>query len=363
MTIAHTVAEVEAEALFSSTQVRCRSQPAVEAVQASPTSGLYAAERAAVLAPDHQEGHRAEVAPPTYIRAAARPRLVRVLVAATMSRARRAAHTRRPVRPRSGSGAAEGTTELQFILQQWKRRRRRRLLWRRRRRQRWCRFRGQEVGAGGGGSGFVASNATNVVSLSGNTGDGSIVITYDEPKDTTTLEVKASDNPNDATATTLTAVVSPATATGSVTFTDGSTELGSATLTDGVATLSKTLASGTHTITASYSGDAAYGTSTTSTKVTVTAYSAPSFDTDSTADAPIEKNVVAGQSFSFDDLVATGVPGPTYSVENDDSDDRRPARRRRLLRRSPFGTTTHAGTWQIMVTATTASAPRRNTCD
>ncbi|WP_146035529.1 Ig-like domain repeat protein [Microbacterium testaceum] len=211
---------------------------------------------------------------------------------------------------------------------------------------------GQEVGAGGGGSGFVASNATNVVSLSGNTGDGSIVITYDEPKDTTTLEVKASDNPNDATATTLTAVVSPATATGSVTFTDGSTELGSATLTDGVATLSKTLASGTHTITASYSGDAAYGTSTTSTKVTVTAYSAPSFDTDSTADAPIEKNVVAGQSFSFDDLVATGVPGPTYSVENDDSDDSVLPDGVAFSDGVLSGTTTHAGTWQIMVTAT-----------
>lgn len=56
---------------------------------------------------------------------------------------------------------------------------------------------------------------------------------------------------------TFTANVTPAAATGSVQFLDGSTVLGATTLTNGAATFStSSLAQGTHSITASYAGDA-----------------------------------------------------------------------------------------------------------
>jgi len=212
---------------------------------------------------------------------------------------------------------------------------------------------GQEVGAGGGGSGFVAATATDVRALGGNSGNGSIVITYDDPDYATTIEVKTSDNPNDATATTLTAIVSPATATGTVTFTDGSTELGSAPLGDGTATLSPLLTAGTHTITASYSGDSSHGPSTTDTTITVTAYTKkPSFDTDTTTTSPLTKSVVAGEAFSFTDLAATGTPTPTYTVANDDTDTTVLPDGVTFTDGTLAGSSTRAGTWKIKVTAT-----------
>jgi hypothetical protein len=64
-----------------------------------------------------------------------------------------------------------------------------------------------------------------------------------------------------STAVTLTATYSSSAGapTGSVTFSDGTTVLGSGTLASGVATYStSSLIAGTHTITASYSGDAAF---------------------------------------------------------------------------------------------------------
>jgi sugar lactone lactonase YvrE len=66
---------------------------------------------------------------------------------------------------------------------------------------------------------------------------------------------------------TFTATVSSSTTgtpTGSVTFNDGTTVLGTATLSNGVATNSPTLIAGTHTITAVYSGDKNFATSTSS---------------------------------------------------------------------------------------------------
>ncbi|HLY43549.1 MAG TPA: FG-GAP-like repeat-containing protein [Terracidiphilus sp.] len=69
---------------------------------------------------------------------------------------------------------------------------------------------------------------------------------------------------------TLTATVSPATATGTVKFQDGTTALGAGTLTEGVATLSVSdLSAGSHSITASYSGDALNAPST-STAISLT---------------------------------------------------------------------------------------------
>ncbi len=62
---------------------------------------------------------------------------------------------------------------------------------------------------------------------------------------------------------TLTAAVTPPVATGTVQFLDGKTSLGTATLAGGSATLAvSTLSFGTHSITAVYSGDANYLTST-----------------------------------------------------------------------------------------------------
>jgi len=55
----------------------------------------------------------------------------------------------------------------------------------------------------------------------------------------------------------LTATVSPATATGTVAFFDGATQIGSVPLSSGTASFQvSTLAAGTHTLTASYGGDA-----------------------------------------------------------------------------------------------------------
>ncbi|MDR6689500.1 hypothetical protein J2X55_000399 [Microbacterium sp. 1154] len=207
-------------------------------------------------------------------------------------------------------------------------------------------------GAGGGGSGFVTSTATDIRLLNGNLGDGKIVITYDEPKVGTTTDVKVSDNPNDTTPTELTATVSPAAATGTVTFKDGSTELGSATLTSGTATLSKVLSAGTHTITASYTGDSSYGPSTADTTVTVATSTTPSFSIDSSSNAPVTKRVFAGEAFSFSDLKATGTPTPTYSIENDDTDSTVLPDGVTFTNGILAGSSTRAGTWKVKITAT-----------
>jgi len=211
---------------------------------------------------------------------------------------------------------------------------------------------GGAAGSGGGGSGYVAAGATGIRALDGNAGNGSIVLTYKDPKVATTTDLKTSDNPNSATATTLTATVTPATATGTVTFTDGSTDLGAATLADGTATLAKVLPGGTHTITASYSGDASHIASSATATVTVTAYTAPSFTVTSSSDAPITKSVVAGEAFSFTDLAATGTPTPTYTVENDDTDTTVLPDGVTFTDGTLAGSSTRAGTWKIKVTAT-----------
>jgi len=211
---------------------------------------------------------------------------------------------------------------------------------------------GQEAGAGGGGSGYLASTATDADSQDGNEGNGKIVITYDDPSYATATELKLSDNPNDASATVLTATVSPASATGNVSFYDGNMILGSPTLIDGTATLSKVLSSGTHTIRAVYSGDASHNPSGATTTMTVSAYTAPSFDVTSTSDAPITKRVTAGQSFSFDGLAATGTPTPTYTVEDDDNDSTVLPDGVTFTDGTLAGSSTRAGTWKVQITAT-----------
>jgi sugar lactone lactonase YvrE len=83
---------------------------------------------------------------------------------------------------------------------------------------------------------------------------------------TTTTMTSASNDPNNAQAVLLIAVVHAATAmvpTGTITFATGTQTLGSATVdSTGVATLSVVLPTGTSNITATYSGDSAYASST-----------------------------------------------------------------------------------------------------
>ena len=74
----------------------------------------------------------------------------------------------------------------------------------------------------------------------------------------------------------LTASVAPATATGTVQFLDGATALGTVTVSGGAAVLSvPSFSAGTHSLTATYSGDATYGGST-SAAVAVTVIKATS---------------------------------------------------------------------------------------
>jgi len=83
-------------------------------------------------------------------------------------------------------------------------------------------------------------------------------------KTTTVSTVTSTPNPAlVGAAVTFVATVSPATATGTVQFLDGSTVLGTGSLASGLASLaSSTLAQGTHSITAVYSGDASDAGST-----------------------------------------------------------------------------------------------------
>jgi hypothetical protein len=96
------------------------------------------------------------------------------------------------------------------------------------------------------------------------TGSTSPVASVTVSKASSALTLSSSPNPsNSVQPVTFTAVVSPSTATGTVQFLDGSTSLGTVTITSGSAALSlSTLAAGSHSITAVYSGDTDYVTST-----------------------------------------------------------------------------------------------------
>jgi len=128
----------------------------------------------------------------------------------------------------------------------------------------------------------------------------------------TTTTVSASPNPGNLGQTvTLTAIVTPVapaagTPTGTVSFLDGTTHLGSgATLSVGQATLStSSLTPGTHSITAVYSGDADFLTSTSSTLAEVVNQVAPTITWANPA------AISYGTALSSTQLNATGsVPG------------------------------------------------------
>ncbi len=101
--------------------------------------------------------------------------------------------------------------------------------------------------------------------------DGTLTISQ---AGTTTMLTVNPANPNPGATVTLTATIASATSgtpTGTVSFYDGSTLLNTATLSGGVGTYSTTaLLSGSHTITAVYSGDTNFTASSTSSATTVT---------------------------------------------------------------------------------------------
>ncbi|HUY24813.1 MAG TPA: Ig-like domain-containing protein [Candidatus Saccharimonadales bacterium] len=116
--------------------------------------------------------------------------------------------------------------------------------------------------SGGGGSSFVEASATTV-SMTNTTSSPSVVITYQQPATTTT--VQSSVNPaNPGQSVTYTATVSPLPNPpgGTVDFADGGTTIpgcGSVFLSGATATCTVSYATtGTHDITATYSGDVNY---------------------------------------------------------------------------------------------------------
>ena len=94
----------------------------------------------------------------------------------------------------------------------------------------------------------------------------SAVLTQTVSKANSTTTIASNNNPSIfGQNVTLRATVSPSGATGTVQFFDGATLLGAPTLSSGTASLSiSTLSTGSHSITATYSGDAHYATSSSS---------------------------------------------------------------------------------------------------
>jgi len=96
------------------------------------------------------------------------------------------------------------------------------------------------------------------------TGSTSLPLSQTVNKATTTITLASDDNPaKTGQPVTFTATVSPSTATGTVQFFDGSTSLGTVALSGGQASLTtSTLSAAKHSITAVYSGNANFASST-----------------------------------------------------------------------------------------------------
>ena len=134
-------------------------------------------------------------------------------------------------------------------------------------------------------------------------------------KTLTTTTVASSSNPSGfGQSVTFTATVTPqvtGTPTGTVTFSDGSQQIGQSTVSSGVATLTTSaLAIGSHSITASYSGDSNYGASVSSVLTQVVANAST---TTTLSAAPNPANV--GQNVTFTASVTPATSGsPTGTV-------------------------------------------------
>ena len=166
----------------------------------------------------------------------------------------------------------------------------------------------------------IGTNAQNVTFTPADTANysavtGSVNVTVRQAGTTTTLTATGSSI-NPGSSLTLTATVVPTTSgtpTGTVTFSDGSTTLGTATLAAGVggdvATLSTSaLLSGSHTITATYIGDANFIGSSTTSSLTITV--APLGLTISAS--PAAQNGSAGGMFTYQLSVAPAFAGTPY---------------------------------------------------
>ena len=126
-------------------------------------------------------------------------------------------------------------------------------------------------------------------------------------KTNTTTAVTATPNPAVSGQTvTLTATVSPSTATGSILFKDGATTLATVAISGGTASHTlNSLSVGNHTITAEYSGDAAYNSSSGNTSLSII-----KIDTSTTL-VVSNANPIFGTSITF---TATVSPSATGSV-------------------------------------------------
>jgi hypothetical protein len=96
------------------------------------------------------------------------------------------------------------------------------------------------------------------------TGSTSPAVLQTVNKATTTITLTSNDNPSKSgQPVTFTATVSPSTATGTVQFFDGSNSLGTVVLSSGQASLTtSSLSAAKHSITAVYSGNANFASST-----------------------------------------------------------------------------------------------------
>lgn len=116
-------------------------------------------------------------------------------------------------------------------------------------------------------AGLAAGTHSITAAYSGDANDNSgtsAAVTVTVAKAASTVTAASSPNPSSFGQTvTLTAAVSPTAATGSVQFLDGGNAIGTASVSGGTATLNTAaLAAGGHSITAVYSGDANYNSST-----------------------------------------------------------------------------------------------------
>jgi hypothetical protein len=123
---------------------------------------------------------------------------------------------------------------------------------------------------------YESVDSAGKIALADVNGDGRLdIVFFDNSSDTvgvlqglpalpTTTTLVSSQNPSSYGQTiTLTASVAPSAATGTVAFRDGENVMGTSSLGSGIATLGQvSLSGGTHSLTATYSGDTTYGTST-----------------------------------------------------------------------------------------------------
>ncbi len=146
-----------------------------------------------------------------------------------------------------------------------------------------------------GGAHSVTAAYSGNSSYSGST---SLPLVQTVNKVGTTTTLTSSPNPsNNGQNVTFTATVSPSTATGSVQFFDGGTSLGTQTLSSGKATLStSTLTVGTHSITATYSGDNNYSGSNSGTVSQTVNSSSADFQISA---LPSSQTVIHGASTSY----------------------------------------------------------------